>query len=39
MTWKEAVNYCEEHECEECPANEKPDRRTVYEAKVLHLPC
>lgn len=39
MTWKEAVNHCEEHECKACVANEKPDRRTHYGKTSLHIPC
>lgn len=36
MIWKEAIKYCEEHECEECSVE---DRRTEYQKKVLHYPC
>ena len=38
MTWEEAIKYCEEHECEECPAFIE-DRRTDYRKKALHYPC
>lgn len=38
MTWKEAIKYCEEHECEECPAFTE-DKRTDYQKKVLHYHC
>lgn len=36
MTWEEALKFCEEHECEECPMIEK---RTEYQKKCLHIPC
>ena len=38
MTWEEAIKYCEEHECEECPAF-IDDKRTDYQTKVLHYHC
>ncbi len=39
MTWKEAIKYCEEHECKDCMSYETPDCRTEYEKTVLHAPC
>lgn len=39
MTWKEAIKYCEEHECKECIAYDLLDCRTEYEKMVLHAPC
>ena len=30
MTWEEAIKYCEEHECEECPVYEN-DKRNEFE--------
>ena len=36
MTMTEAVNFCETHDCDECPA---VDKRTEYQKKVLHYPC
>ena len=30
MTLEEAIKYCEEHECEECPAYEN-DKRNEFE--------
>lgn len=36
MTITEAVNFCETHNCDECPAIEK---RTEHQKKVLHYPC
>ena len=36
MNWEEAINFCETHECEDCPAVEK---RTEFQKKVLHYPC
>ena len=38
MTWEEAIKFCEEHECEECPAYIE-DKRTNYQTKVLHYHC
>ena len=38
MTWEEAIKFCEEHECEECPAFIE-DKRTDYQKKVLHYHC
>ena len=41
MTWKEAIKYCEEHECKYCIhyINDIDDCRTEYEKQVLHMPC
>lgn len=41
MTWEEAIEYCESHECKDCIyyINNIDDCRTEYEKKVLHLPC
>lgn len=39
MTWKEAVKYCEDHECKDCIAYDLPDCRTEYERTMLHAPC
>ena len=39
MTWNEAVEYCEAHECEECIAYNMDDCRTEYEKTELHFPC
>lgn len=40
MTWEEAIKFCEEHECEECPVVEnRQDRRTEYKKRVLQYPC
>ena len=39
MTWEEAVEYCEEHECIDCIAYNMPDCRTKYEKMVLHASC
>lgn len=39
MDWEEAVEYCAEHECDECPAFNSPDYRTEYEKTNLHVPC
>lgn len=36
MTWEEAIKFCEEHDCDECPVVEK---RTDYQKKVLQYPC
>ncbi len=37
---KEAVDYCEKHECENCPiAIEGIEQRTKYEIEILHYPC
>lgn len=36
MELEEAIKFCEEHECEECPMIEK---RTKFEKKVLQIPC
>lgn len=38
MTWEEAIKFCEEHECEECPAF-VDNKRTDYQKKFLHYPC
>lgn len=39
-TLKEAVDYCEKHECENCPiAIEGIEQRTKYEIEILHYPC
>lgn len=37
MTWKEAIKFCEEHDCGECFVKE--DKRTEYEKKILQYPC
>ena len=39
MTWKEAVEYCETHECNDCIAFITPDCRTEYDKTVLYYPC
>ena len=40
MTVKEAVEYCESHECENCPVYYwDNDIRTKYEQKELHYLC
>lgn len=39
MTWKEAIKYCETHECNSCIAYNKPDCRTEYDKTILHAPC
>ncbi len=36
MGLEEAVKFCEEHECEECPVIEY---RSKYEKEVLQFPC
>lgn len=36
MTLEEAVKFCEEHECEECPV---VDKRSKREKEILHIPC
>lgn len=36
MELEEAIKFCEEHECEECPMTEK---RTEFEKKALQIPC
>ena len=38
--YDEAVFYCDNHECDECPVyNENLDKRTRYEKESLHIPC
>ena len=39
MTLIEAIKFCEDYECEVCPANELPDCRTNFEKQDLHYPC
>ena len=39
MTWEEAVAYCENHDCDECPAHGVWDCRSPYERAMLHYPC
>lgn len=40
MNWKEAVEFCEEHECEECVIHKKElNIRTIHEKRILHVPC
>ena len=39
MNWKEAIKYCEEHHCEDCPAYYKTDCRTELEKESMHFPC
>ena len=41
MTEKEAVEFCEETECEDCPVaiEDREDWRTQYEKTMLHFPC
>ena len=40
MTFDEAIKYCEEHVCEECPVvKNRQDKRTEYQKKVLQYPC
>lgn len=39
LTYEEAIRFCEEHECKECPANNLPDCRTDLEKQELHYPC
>lgn len=39
MTLREAIHFCEEHECGECPANILPDCRTELERQHFHYPC
>ena len=39
MTWEEAVAFCENHECEECPQFGRDDCRTKYQKVVSHYPC
>ena len=31
MTLEEAIKYCEEHECEECPVAYENDKRNEFE--------
>jgi len=38
MTWEEAIKYCEEHKCKDCPAFHN-DCRTTYEKEYLYYPC
>lgn len=39
MTWVEAVEWCESHECTECDVYLKDlDKRTEYE-RYHHVPC
>ena len=33
------VRFCEEHECENCPAFYRRDIRSKYEKTVLQVPC
>ena len=40
MTWDEAVEYCETHECAECDVYTKNlDKRTDDEKKLYHELC
>lgn len=39
MTYGEAIHFCEENECSECPANTLPDCRTDLERQHFHYPC
>ena len=39
LTLGEAILFCEEHECEECPANNLPDCRNDLEKQHFHFPC
>jgi len=40
MTAKEAMEYCESHECENCPVYYLDnDIRTNYQQKELHYLC
>lgn len=39
MTYGEAIHFCEENECEDCPANYLPDCRTDLERQHFHYPC
>lgn len=40
MNYNEAVKYCEDHECTECPVyNLDLDKRTLEEKRNLHVPC
>ena len=39
MTWKEAIEYCESHECKDCIAYDSPDCRTDFDKQNLHIPC
>ena len=40
MTWEEAIKYCEDHECTECPVYiEHKDMRTLDEKCNRHVTC
>lgn len=34
-----ALDFCERHECDKCPASCNPDIRTPYEKCELFIPC
>ena len=35
----EAVRFCEEHQCENCPVNYRDDIRMEEEKNLYHVPC
>jgi hypothetical protein len=39
VTWEEAIEYCEAHECKDCDAYAMLDCRTECEKTILNIPC
>jgi hypothetical protein len=39
MEWEEAIDFCANHNCKECPAYNAEDCRTQHEKENLHYPC